>query len=276
LLEDTEIQSHEIEQRSDTSALIQQLANDSSFIRIFELSTVDNYVLQAYIDDKLDTTDIWVLFDSLGIDYSSAPLTVQHDDIAFEDYDDLINFIEDEYTDSLMAQYFEELQQNINTFHDTYESQLDGLDQQYLQFVFSQAFEILFNDYQQIFEDVIGFRTDECQECYDEYDRCLSDNNWDSAGIFFGILGGGTLQGGMFGSVGGPGGTLAGAAGGTLVVTPSACVAAGTSWKIGYQRCKRDLNDCLIANGCETVGDNSGSSSGGSIWNYCFECIIPT
>jgi len=267
LLEDTEIQSHEIEQRSDTSALIQQLANDSSFIRIFELSTVDNYVLQAYIDDKLDTTDIWVLFDSLGIDYSSAPLTVQHDDIAFEDYDDLINFIEDEYTDSLMAQYFEELQQNINTFHDTYESQLDGLDQQYLQFVFSQAFEILFNDYQQVFADVIGFRTDEYQECYDEYETCMREAGYDGAQTLgnYIITGG---AGGFF-ATGGPG-VGPGLVGGFF----TGIIVSGFNYSMDVARCRQALNNCLTANGCETTGSNE--SGGGSIWTVCFECIIPT
>lgn len=44
-----------------------------------------------------------------------------------------------------------------------------------------QAFEILFKDYQQVFADVIGFRTDECQECYDEYETCMREAGYDGA-----------------------------------------------------------------------------------------------
>ena len=80
------MQNHQLEQRSDTSALIQQIAEDSAFIRLFQLSIVDNYVLQAYMDNQLDTTDIWLLFDELGIDYSSPVLTVQHDNIGSSEH----------------------------------------------------------------------------------------------------------------------------------------------------------------------------------------------
>jgi hypothetical protein len=263
LLENAEVQDCQIEQCSYTSALINQIAEDSSFVRIFQLSTIDNYVLQSYMENRLDTTDIWLLFDELGVDYSSPALTIQHDKISFEVYDDLIDFVENKYADSLMVQYFEEIEQNWGTFYHDNSSILNELDHQYLGSALSQAFEMLLNNHQQVFSERIVFRTNECEECYHEHETCMSDTHMNAGGAFGSVALGGAVSGFI-------GGGPAGAGGGFILGLAGGAVAGAFTWGIGYYQCQRDLNNCLTNNGCEQLGGGWDGSGG------CLECVIKT
>ncbi len=104
-----------IEKRSSPDELIDQLVKDASFVRLFELSTVDNYLVQAYMDEVIDTNDVWLIFDAIGIDYSDYPLAVVDPErYSFDTYDDFIHFIENEFSDPSMVSYFDEIYRNFN------------------------------------------------------------------------------------------------------------------------------------------------------------------
>jgi hypothetical protein len=253
-----------VEQRSTKEFLVQRIVKDRAFLEIFLLSTVDNYVLQAYMEGQVDTTALWSLFDELGIDYSTSLLKVNNEDFGFYDYSDFKGFIEKEFSDPQMAEYFEALRQNGMVFLEKFGTDLSNLDPRSQELVLSEAYGILLSRQRQMFtNEVVTNRSGECSQCFINHADCMRNTNMNAASAFGGALSAGGITGAMMGpgfGVGLLGGLLGGA------------VSGGFTYAIGYHQCQSTLNHCLSVNGCGSIGGAGGWGGYGP----CLECIIPT
>lgn len=234
-----------------SSTDVNSFLSDSSFYHSLRLSMVDNRVVEAYLEEAIDSTELVAIFDNLGIPEDrwfdeNAPSTVE--------FEDFMVFADENHSQNGISAYFREVEYHGANLLRLVTEEYSCWPAEQLREKMMEAAPVVLDQIRN--EKVEILQKNDCLNCYRTFDVC-ADNNRD---LSWGILGGGLYVGvQIVAYTSWATGPISWAAGGVSVLT--GVVGGGINLAVGYSNCQRSLRLCLDINECGGYG-NGGPLGG--------------
>jgi len=248
-LEVTSQASQTLSQRSEVNPLI----GDSTIFNLARLSTVDNVLLNSYLDYSLDTSDVWDIYDQLQVTRTSWFPEEYPDNATLEN---AIEYIELNYNGFGIGDYFLEiasLQEELFFKYTTEYSDvptdqlLAWTEEAFISALQEQDGNIFINT-----SNTLSARSSACDNCYIGMNECMRSVTASSSATFMTGVG---LSVGIITYTGWSGPIAAGSAATAFV---GGIIGAGFNQLFGGANCQGALNRCLDRNDCPRSGGGGG------------------
>ena len=233
-----------LETRSIDTALVAQLLEDSVFYHFVRLATVDNKLIQHYLDGDIDTSDVFAIYDLLG--YGDSTWFSSYEVYNQLNIDSLYRHVELYHPDTDLLSYYQSFEGVANNIYSNYISVIENYPNEISYVLSAHLLEL------DLELDILLSRNSQCDQCYDDFDWCKSEAR-DLFGSSLVFWGGVATVAATGTAMTGPGGAFVGA-----ITLLGGGGQAGITMAFDYRACRRAFNKCLKDNDCPE--DGSGGS----------------
>lgn len=223
------------------------LESDTSIVHLVRLMTVDNKLVTSFLSNDIDTSDVFNIYNQLGL---ISDTWINEEQVTYINYEDFRFFLQSNYSDNDLVSYFDEILLHYDVLRkrliNLYPNLNSNADQNFKNELIS-AFTYQMNIIEQ--DTLIKFRNNEkCKWCESAYEVCRQNAAGTSAGIVSAgiIIAEGII--GVSGYLGPPSWGAAGTAAG------GGFVSGGINYLSSLWACRNDLDFCLKSNDCPGAG----------------------